>query len=53
MAQDRAETMKTSERASLLLGLAFLFPFAMASMPMPRHGALPLFGLPFSAWKKS
>jgi hypothetical protein len=31
MAQDRAENMKTSERASLLLGLALLVPFAMAS----------------------
>jgi hypothetical protein len=31
MAQDRAENMKTSERASLLLGLAFFVPFAMAS----------------------
>jgi hypothetical protein len=31
MAQDRAENMKTSQRASLLLGLALLVPFAMAS----------------------
>src|SRR6516164_5080647 len=29
--KNRSETMKTSERASLLLGLAFLVPFAMAS----------------------
>src|SRR3984957_145370 len=31
MAQDRAENMKTSQRASLLLGFALLVPFAMAS----------------------
>ena len=31
MAQDRAENMKTSERASLLLSVALLVPFAMAS----------------------
>jgi hypothetical protein len=31
MAKDRAGNMKTSERASLLLGLAFFVPFAMAS----------------------
>jgi hypothetical protein len=31
MAKDWAENMKTSARASLLLGLALLVPFAMAS----------------------
>ena len=31
MAKDRAGNMKTSERASLLLGVALLVPFAMAS----------------------
>ena len=31
MAKDWAENMKTSERASLLLGLALFVPFAMAS----------------------
>src|SRR5271170_4792480 len=31
MAQNRAENMKTSARASLLLGLALIVPLAMAS----------------------
>ena len=31
MAQDRAENMKTSVRASLLLGLALIVPLALAS----------------------